>query len=681
MNSHAFNLQTKPDGIATLTFDLPGSSANIFNHESLMELGAQIDQLSLLPHLKGLILASGKPSIFIAGADLKTLEKARDSELSELIKLGQSVFTRLAALSVPTVAAIHGACVGGGLELALACDWRVASDSPKTRLGLPETQLGILPAWGGTTRLTRLLGLPTALPMILSGKLFKGASARHKGLVDELVPEEFLLTTAQEILSRGKRPRPHFRLLHNPLAIALIRRSARRKLLAQSRGHYPAPLTALQVACQGIRRPLSQSLQLEHDAILELAPREETHNLMRLFSLSEHARKMRIDERTPRPIRHAAVIGAGVMGSGIAYWLSTRGIKVLLQDISDEALAQGMQRIETLYRKATEKRVFSKIEMARGLDRVVPMQDQVPLLRCDLIIEAATEDLAVKKEILRDLALRAGPHTIFATNTSALPLQALTEQFPHPERLVGLHFFNPVHRMRLVEVVKGQRTDRETLAQAVGFVQQIGKLPVLVEDRPGFLVNRILMPYLMKAGDLFAQGGDPVTIDSATLAFGMPMGPLRLLDEVGLDIALEVAKTLSASFPDRMSTPEVLVDMTDRGLLGRKVGKGFYLYDSLGPRPNPEALSLQGSSLALPDNLGEHLARTMIAEALVCLREGVTDSADDLDLAMILGTGFPAFRGGPVTCAQALGLLRPPRTAEAHPFDFSPPHHHPSVIV
>ncbi|NNM28052.1 MAG: hypothetical protein HKO57_00900, partial [Akkermansiaceae bacterium] len=568
------------------------------------------------------------------------------------------------------VAAIHGACVGGGYELALACDWRLASDSSKTRLGLPETMLGILPAWGGCTRLPRLIGLPAALGIILPGKVLKAAAARHKGLVDAVVPEEYLLAKARAILSRGKRRLEPRRLLHNPLSVAVIRKKARANLIAKTRGLYPAPLRALDVACKAVRSSVAKSLAAEHAAILDLAARPETKNLIRVFFLTERAKKLRIPGADPRPVRNVTVIGAGVMGAGIAYWLSSRGLRVNLQDISAEALAKGMASIRTLYQTSAKKRILSKTEAARGLDRVVPALGPIPLQREDLVIEAATEDLEIKRMIFDDLAQRAGPQTILATNTSALPLRHLAASLDNPSRLVGLHFFNPVHRMKLIEVVRAEATSGPTLATAINFVQRIGKLPVVVGDEPGFLVNRILMPYLMEAGLRFANGGDPVAIDRSMLDFGMPMGPLRLLDEVGLDVAMHVAETLSAAFPDRMKAPPLLKTMATEGLVGRKGGAGFYLYDQKGPRPNPAALELQGPHQPLPDDLGHELALTMVREAARCLDEDVAETADDIDLAMILGTGFAPFRGGPMRYAEDNDLLRPRRTPEATPTDF-----------
>ncbi len=639
---------TTRDAIATLTFDREGSSANLFDRATLVELAEKLDTIDKDRSLKGLLIRSAKPSIFIAGADLNVLAAAQGDALKDLIELGQRTINQLADLRIPTVAAIHGACVGGGFELALACDWRVASDSGKTKIGLPETQLGILPAWGGSTRLPILIGLPAALPLVLTGKLSAAKAAKHKGLVDTVVPMENLEAHALTFLSRGKR-RPKLRpLAHHKLAVAFIKKKARTVLLKKTRGQYPGPEAALDVMAAAVISTRADSLRRERDAILRLAKLPETRQLLRLFFLQERAKKHRHVEAEPRPIQCAAVIGSGVMGSGIAYWLSTRGIHVILQDISEDALARGMKSIARLYDEARKRRVLTPTEAARGFDRIHTAIGQVPLHRCDLVIEAAVEELSIKKKIFADLAARCSPTTLLATNTSALPVHELASAITHPERLLGLHFFNPVHRMQLVEVVRTASTSDETLATGVAFVRAIGKLPVVVRDSPGFLVNRILMPYLVEAAALFESGTPAEAIDQAMLDFGMPMGPLRLLDEVGLDVSMHVARTLAAAFPDRMPVPALLEKLVAGGQLGRKSGSGFYSYGKGDPTPNPQALALRTGDSAALSNISDHLAGMMTAEALLCLEEHVAETAEDIDLAMVLGTGYAPFRGGPL---------------------------------
>lgn len=633
---------------AFLVFDREGSAVNIFDSATLAELSERLDELAEQPDVTGLLIRSAKPEIFIAGADLMELSTAHGERLDNLIATGQALFNCIADLPYATVAAIHGACVGGGYELALACDWRIASDSPDTEIGLPETQLGILPAWGGTTRLPDLLGLQEALPIILSGELHSAEIAKRKGLVDETVPEEHLKSHALSYLSRGKRHHTHSRITHNQAVAALTRVQAQKELQKKTLGHYPAPEVALEVAGASVGRTRAQSQQAERDAMAKLAGLPETANLFRLFLIKEQARKHRRVDPEPRKIRRVAVIGAGVMGSGIAYPLSACGIETILQDISNETLARGMESISELYSDAEKRHALTKTEAARGMDRVHPAMGGIPLHNCDLIIESAAEGLAAKKEIFADLASRCRPETILATNSSALPIHEISADVPNPERIVGLHFFNPSHSMELVEVVRTRATSDETLATAIAFVRKIGKLPVVVNDSPGFVVNRILMPYLVGAVAMFERGGDPEDIDKAMLGFGMPMGPLRLLDEIGLDVAMGVARTLAAAFPDWMKLPEVIEKLLAAGHTGRKGGSGFYVYDDSSPAVNAEAIGFRTGAEDVPEDAHLILSSLMSEEAKRCLAEGVAETADDIDLAMVLGTGYPPFLGGPL---------------------------------
>lgn len=633
---------------AVLTFDREGSSANLFDRPALVELSDKLDILAAHPEVTGLLIRSAKPAIFIAGADLKVLSSAEGDQLRELIELGQSAFRKLSKLHCTTVAAIHGACVGGGFELALACDWRIASDASVTKIGLPETNLGILPAWGGTTRLPRLIGLPAALPLILGGKILTAGAAKAKGVVDAVVPREHLESHAATCFARGKRPPKLHLLYHNPVALPLVRWRAGKALMEKTRGLYPGPIAALEVAANSCLGTIDAGLQREKEAVLRLARLPQTHQLLRLFFLQERAKKLRVVDAEPRRVGRCAVIGAGVMGAGIACWLSSRGHEVVLRDVDDDALARGMRSIARNYDEAAKRRVMSRTEAARGMDRILPSSAAVTLNRCDLVIEAAVERLDIKQKIFAELASISRVDTILATNTSALPVHELASVISNPERLVGLHFFNPVHRMQLVEVVRAGTTSDETLATAVAFVRSLGKLPVVVRDTPGFLVNRILMPYLVEAAALFEQGADPRTIDDAMLDFGMPMGPLRLLDEVGLDIGVHVAQTLAAAFPERMGVPDLLRTLVDQGHLGRKSGSGFYQYEGSRVTPNPAALGLQQRPGSTPGGIAARLADAMQQEARRCLDEKVAETADDIDLAMVLGTGYAPFRGGPL---------------------------------
>lgn len=674
IGANAIRREVTQDQVCVLTFDRPDSAANIFDHATLVELGAQLDWVEAESQLRGVVFASAKDSIFIAGADLHGLMNLGTTGLEEMIRLGQQVFSRVAALRLPTVAAIHGACLGGGYELCLACDARVATDDRSTKIGLPETQLGILPAWGGSTRLPRLIGLPAALEVILAGKTLAAAKAFKLGMVDALTPREYLLESAWELVVNGKRPPAGSRrpsaarlcLLNNRLAARVIARSARAAVMKDTRGHYPAPLAALEVITRGLRRSIDASLALEANAVVELTQSDTTRHLVGIFFLQEKAKKLNVLPRgqrgeKPPKIQRAAVIGAGVMGAGIAQWLSARGVNVLLRDINADAVARGMARAAKLFAEGVRRRSFSATEARQAMDRIQPVATAVTMKNTELVIEAAVEKMELKEDIFHQLEDLTTRDTILATNTSALSVTALAADLLVPERVVGIHFFNPVHRMQLVEVIQGKRTAPEVLQRAVRFTQQIGRLPVVVKDSPGFVVNRILMPYLIEAARLFEQGAEVAEIDRAMLDFGMPMGPLRLVDEVGVDVAHHVCQTLARSFSRYLFVPTVLTKLIDRGWLGRKSGKGFYTHAGGKTRVNREDTRFLRDDRVANDGRGRLQSRMtllMVNEAARCVEEEIVPGPADVDFAMIMGTGFAPFRGGPLRFADSFGVPR-----------------------
>lgn len=664
----AIQLERSSDGIGWLTFDTPRSSVNVFNESTLRELDGHLEAIEEDPSIKALVIRSAKERVFIAGADLKAIRSLPQDRLDELIDLGQAVFSRLASVAVPKIAVIHGACVGGGLEVALACDYRIASDSEATRLGLPEVQIGLIPAWGGSTRLPRLIGLPRALDLILTGKLVRAAQARKLGIVDHVVPREHLEAMARKVVQLsergpgrpkiGRRLLPLLSLLPLPQVIGW---KARRGLLAKTRGLYPAPLKALDVVTWGYRRSFSDSLALERAGIRELARRPETLKLIDLFFRKEDASKKLPAVGTPKPVSSAVVVGAGVMGAGIAHWLGSQGIGVLMTDVSTEAIAKGLSRVSSLLDEGVRRRAISRKEARDALDRISTSHEKVSLHQ-PIVIEAATERLELKKQIFADLAARTGADAILATNTSALSVTDLAECVPHPERVIGLHFFNPVHRMPLVEIITHSQTAPDVLSTTVAFAQRIGKTPVVVRDSPGFVVNRILMPYLMEAVRLFEAGAPAALVDEAMLDFGMPMGPLRLLDEIGIDVAGHVGATLVQAFPDRLPHLELLDRLVAAGRLGRKAGLGFFTYakGKQGPAPSVSDLVRKPEPAAPNDvpakeEIQQRLALLLGNEAVRCLDEGVVAAASDIDLAMVLGTGYPPFRGGPIAWVSSFG--------------------------
>ena len=641
--------------MCVLTFDRPESGANIFDEATMRELSEHVDAIEADSSLRGLIIASAKKSIFIAGADLRTLLKqAQTDGLRDFIAEGQRVFNRIAALKIPTVAAIHGACAGGGYEVTLACDWRVASDDPATRIGLPETTLGLIPAWGGSTRLPRLIGEDNAAEVILKGKLYSASEALKLGLVDELASREDLLDAARKKLSSGKRAESKIPSAKGKTPPISDPKSARAR--------------ALGVITTCATNPIDESLKLELDAIVDLGKTEATQNLIRNFFLAEKYKKGSSKARFEK-VAHAAVIGAGVMGAGIAQWLSSRGVTVILRDVNRELLDRGLANVEKTYAAAVKRGLMTEEKAQQGRARIICSTAPMELRDVAFVIEAASEKIDIKKEIFRELSMQAGPKTIIATNTSALPVTELANCTVSPDRVIGLHFFNPVSRMKLVEVVVAKETSNDTKEHALAFVRQVGKLPIIVRDSPGFLVNRVLFPYLLDAAELFEAGVELEKIDSALVKWGLPMGPLRLIDEIGIDVTVDIAATLEKAYGRRDRAPDILKRMREVKLLGRKTGSGFYKYEGKNQSPN-ESLAQWRRGNAPKDDvdsaavasaeeaLANRLMFLMINEAARCIEEKVVESPEDADYGMILGTGFAPHRGGPLRFAEHFGLKK-----------------------
>ncbi|TLD72060.1 hypothetical protein FEM03_04865 [Phragmitibacter flavus] len=654
----AFKRDIDSDGICWLTFDTPDSSANVWNHATLDQFDAQIEEVHRDSTIRALVIRSAKPRVFVAGADLKNLSTLPPDQLNELLILGQDVFTHLESLRIPKIAMIHGACVGGGYEMALACDIRIASDDDATRIGLPETQLGLIPSWGGSTRLPRLIGVPKALDLIVRGKTLKPHHSKKLGLVDHVLPIENLEAFAKKLALSEHPPLDHHRF--HPTQLSPLPQLLRLYTKTTLRNKYPwmaknptAPLSAIDVVTRGATRTVEKSLAIEQRTMRELIGTTSTKRFIETFFRKEAASKKlpaHLAEVRTTPITHAAVIGSGVMGSGIAYTLASRGTRVVLADTTPDALANGFTRIRKLLRGGVKSHAITRVQ-ARDLDdRIQPTHETVPLQHQQLIIEAIVENLPAKKALFADLASRTSPTTILASNTSALSITEMAKDVPHPERVIGLHFFNPAHLMPLVEVVTHPGNTPEVIATAIKYIQSLGKTPILVNDRPGFVVNRILMPYLLGAVALAEQLHDPWEIDDAMLEFGMPMGPLRLLDEIGFDVALHVEQTLRAEHGNRLPTTNLLQRLVESGHLGAKNHKGFYRahHEKSGPQPNTDILKYLTPKSYPPykekSDIANHLNQFMQEEAALCLEEGVTATAANIELAMILGTGYPPFR-------------------------------------
>ncbi len=667
----AFHYEINDQGIAILTFDLPGEKVNKLTTPVMDELDTHLDDLKANAAIKALIITSGKTDNFIAGADIAEIRDITDpGRGEELSRKGQAVFQKLEDLPFPTVAAINGACLGGGMELALACRYRVVSNDAKTVLGLPEVKLGIIPGFGGTQRLPRLVGLANSLAMILTGKSVYPKKAKPMGLADEVTYPENLLPAAIAMARkaigttasagvRARRPLVVKLIESTPLTRFLLYKKAEQGIAAETRGNYPAPLAALAAIRYGLSHGLEKGYAREALLIGPLIASAVTKNLIHVYYLSETLKKEARSSTTA--VAHAAVIGAGIMGGGIAQLLSEKGLSVRMRDVGTKGVSAGLRAAADIYRKRQQRGILTPLQARDGMDRISGGTDAAGFGLADIAIEAVVENMDVKKQVLRDFETVARQDAIFASNTSSLSVSELASVAQHPGRVVGMHFFNPVEKMPLVEIVRGKQTEPAVVAAISSLAARLGKLPVVVQDGPGFLVNRILMPFLTEAARMLEEGGSIEHIDAVLMRFGMPMGAFILLDEIGIDVAHKVAAILHQGLGDRVAPPALLERLYHDGFLGKKNGKGFYLYENRkrkGPDPAIRSLSMpsNGRSQILSDE--EILDRTillMVKEAALCLEEGIINRPELLDAALIFGIGFPPFRGGLLRYADAVG--------------------------
>jgi 3-hydroxyacyl-CoA dehydrogenase/enoyl-CoA hydratase/3-hydroxybutyryl-CoA epimerase len=640
-----FRTETDSDNIVWLHVDKAGSGTNTFSTEVLNELDRELQSIAARSP-RGLVILSDKSNGFIAGADIESFTRIEtEAQALEFLQLGQAVFNRLAAYSVATVALIHGFCLGGGTELALACRYRVARDDAGTRLGLPEVRLGIHPGWGGSVRLTPLVGGLKAMDLMLTGRTLAGFQAKRIGLVDSVAPERQLRAAARRLILEAPAPaRPGWldRLSNSAVARPLLAAVMRRQVARRApREHYPAPYQLIDI-WQKHANDTGAMLAAEAQSVARLINDSSARNLIRVFFLQEQLKGLGRDSDYRPEFVH--VVGAGTMGGDIAAWCALRGFRVSLQDQAPERIAPAIKRAHELFKR--KLKIPRDIQAA--MDRLMPDHKGVGVERADLVIEAIFEDAEVKRGLYRELEPRMKADALLATNTSSIPLEELAGALARPGQLVGLHFFNPVAKMQLVEVVNGSSTAAEVSARALAFTRQIDRLPLPVTSTPGFLVNRILMPYLMEAVTLESEGVAANLIDKAATGFGMPMGPVELADTVGLDICLHVAEVLASHF--NAEIPERLKQLVADGRLGRKSGRGFYEYRK-GKAIKPK---LSGSEAQL-EEIGDRLILRLLNEAVSCVREQVVGSADLLDAGLIFGTGFAPFRGGPMHHIEATG--------------------------
>lgn len=640
--------------------------------ESLREILQKVKQ----ERAKGLIIMAAGPDMFTSGADInliRDITSAADAE--KIAKLGQSIFAEIENLPFPTIAAISGPCVGGGCELALACSMRIITDQKSSTIGLPETKLGILPGFGGTQRLPRLVGLPNALDIILAGKLLKPRNAKAIGLVDEIVPWAGLKDRAETMVIDSPLPnKRRLKLVDSILTYTgfgrnFVAKKARASVMKETRGFYPAPPAALDSALLGLEKGLERGYEHEARELGRLLAGSESKNLVRLFFLTESAKNLGRSGRKAVDHVQAVVIGAGVMGAGIAGALARAEASVILKDTTQDALDKGLKQIRSGLQKS---RSMTEAERSFVVNRIeFTTKDSPNTGNANFAVEAIVENLEVKQKVLSELAKSMPMDAVIATNTSSLSVSAIAKAIPQPERVIGMHFFNPVEKMPLVEIVSGELTSDKAIAVTAALTTKIGKFPVVVKDVPGFLVNRILTPYLNEAAFLLAEGYSIKDIDDAATAFGLPMGPLRLLDEIGLDIAMHVSHQMIQGYGQRMKAPEFAAELASKGRKGKKSGAGFYDFSDKGAQPCANISSLltfeKGAAPAPKsgnrEDIAERLVLALVNEAVRCLDEGVAgapgaEAADQVDLASVMGMGFPPFRGGIIHYAETLGAKK-----------------------
>lgn len=683
----AINLTTQKIGsndIAILTFDLPNEKVNKLSTPVMTELKAHLEDLKK-SHYKMLVFKSAKPKIFIAGADIEEIKELKTKEqVIDAVKSGQEIFNMIEDLPMPTMALVHGACAGGGCELILSCDYRIATEDFSTRIGLPETQLGILPGFGGCIRMPRVVGLQAALDIILAGKLLNSKKAAKIGLVDYVVHpnllESFASTQIEKIIADGgKKRRKVFqakgalnKLLEGTFK-GVVFSKAKEGVLKATKGHYPAPLAALEVIRKtyGVNTENSEdrnaALEIERELFCECAVTEISKNLIHVFYLMEMVKKQTgvSSGVKAKPIKHLGVLGAGTMGGGIAYVAADKGIDVRVKDISYDANAKALKHARDLWSKLAKKKVIDNYQFNQKMSLVSTGLDFAGFKNLDLTVEAIVEDMGIKQKVIGQTAAQMRQDAIIVTNTSSLSVTEMAKGHPHPENFAGMHFFSPVHKMPLVEVIRGEKSSDETVATVFELAKKMGKMPVVVKDGAGFLVNRLLLPYMAEAAFLLSEGMSIEKVDKAYVyQFGMPMGPFELMDSVGLDVCVKVLNIFKKAFADRVEVPELMQKLEkNKSRLGQKTNLGFYKYDSSGKKQDVDQSIYAELGLSAPtDPLSEQecLERgvfAMVNECTLALdADRIVETPHEVDLAMIMGTGFPPFKGGLLKYADSVGI-------------------------
>ncbi len=681
--TNALTLTIEKNGVANLSFDLPNEKVNKLSAPVLAELEKAVNVIDGNKAIRVLIITSAKKDIFIAGADINEIKEIRDQkDAFEKVSRGQNILTKIAQLKIPTIAVINGACLGGGLELALACQYRVAIAGAKTVLGLPEVSLGIIPGFGGTQRLPQLLGLKDSLSMILSGKSVDAKKAFKIGLVDDIIREEFLeeklghfvteilKSGAQNIYLQKRNDARKKRFIFESLICGrfIIFYLAKKDLFEKTKGQYPAPFYALEVVKRTYGRTYgARGFKAELEAFCELVVGEISKNLIEIFFTNEALKKDSgiESEVEVADIQNAALLGAGVMGGGIAWLFANSNIDIRIKDITQNAIALGYNQIVKVFNQLKKIRKINTEQANMKIANVSTGLDFVGFGKAEFVIEAVVENMAVKKRILAEAETYVSKDAIIASNTSSLSISEMGAALQNPERFAGMHFFNPVNRMPLVEVIRGAKTSDKTISTIVKLSKKLGKTPIVVKDVAGFLVNRILLPYMNEAAYLLQEGAEVKRVDQVMERFGMPMGPFVLADVVGIDVGVKVSHSLLEAYGERMRVADVLDEIYNnhKELLGKKSGKGFYIHPENQENREIEAIlatvrkAKNLHSIYLHDaEILDRCILTMVNEAAKCLEENVVKNARYLDMAMIMGAGFPAFRGGVLRYAESRGI-------------------------
>lgn len=678
MSVEGINLIEREDGVAVLELDLAGEKVNKFSTPVMAYFDELLEGLKT-SKAKALVVISRKPKIFIAGADINEIKDIREKDdARSKAAEGQRILSKFEDIPMPVVVAIHGACMGGGCEMALACDYRICTDDKSTRIGLPEVQLGIIPGFGGCVRLPRVIGIQAALDIILAGKSVDSRKAKKIGLVDEVVPqsmlEEYAIKKAHEVSSKGKRkkqfkPKGFVGGLMEGMAKGIVFSQAEKMVLKNSKGHYPAPLKALEAVKKtyGMKNR-EKALAIESDLFSEVAITDISKNLIKIFFMTENIKKQTgVHDASIKPskISNMGVLGAGTMGGGIAQLGADKGIEVRVKDLNADALSKAFIAAKSIWDRKVKRRRMNKWEFKEKMGRISGGTDYAGFGRMDLVVEAIVEDMKIKQAVIGETAKNMPEDAIIATNTSSLSVTEMAKGHPKPENFGGMHFFNPVHKMPLVEVIRGEQTSDLTTATIFDLSKKMGKFPVVVKDGPGFLVNRLLLPYLNEAVFMLEEGMSVEQVDKYYLKFGMPMGPFHLIDEIGIDVAVKVAKIFHDAFGDRAKPSDKMAKIVETGRMGKKNQKGFYHYDEKGKKGEVDQSVYKDLGLGTPSNpfdeetcVNRGVFAMVNEAARALIDDKIVEKAEEVDLAMIMGTGFPPFRGGLMNHADAVGAKK-----------------------